>query len=81
MIHARAWAMVEKVFDNVPERIVLLHAATMLKASLAYCQPDPVGALAAMLSDDNHAASEILRDAMSAATMTDDRISQFIRDN
>ncbi|MFB2531007.1 hypothetical protein ACEYYA_02450 [Paracoccus sp. p3-h83] len=66
-IHARAWAMVERVCDSIPDRIVLLHAAAMLKAVLAVNQPDPTAALGALLGDHCRSAGDILRQALALA--------------
>jgi hypothetical protein len=50
-IHARAWAMVEAVVDSVPGRMVLLHAAAMLMASVAHEQPDPITSCDELLAE------------------------------
>lgn len=63
-IHARALAMVESVIDSVPARLTLLHAAAMLKATLAHGQPDPVAALEEFLADHSVATMGLLRDAL-----------------
>lgn len=50
-IQARAWAMAEGVVDSLTDRIVLLHAAAMLKAMLAVNQNDPILAVNQMLQE------------------------------
>ena len=50
-IQARAWAMAQGVADSLPDRIVLLHAAAMLKAMLAVNQNDPILAVNQMLQE------------------------------
>lgn len=63
-IHARAWAMVERVFDSVPDRIVLLHAAAMLQAALAMNQTNPTAALGELLGDHCRSAGDIMQTAI-----------------
>ena len=50
-IQARAWAMAQGVADSLPDRIVLLHAAAMLKAMLAVNQNEPILAVNQMLQE------------------------------
>lgn len=50
-IQARAWALAEGVVDSLTDRIVLLHAAAMLKAMLAVNQNDPILAVNQMLQE------------------------------
>ena len=50
-IQARAWAMAQAVADSLPDRVVLLHAAAMLKAMLAVNQNDPILAVNLMLQE------------------------------
>lgn len=69
-IHARAWAMVENVCDSVPDRLVLLHAAAMLTASLAHNQPDPIAVCEEMLAEHSISTMGILRDALALGDHT-----------
>ena len=69
-IHARAWAMVEAVLDSVPARLTLLHAAAMLKATIAHGQPDPVASCEEMLADHSVSTMGILRDALALGDET-----------
>ena len=62
--HARAWAMVSGVLDNVQERLTLLHAAAMLKASLAIQQPDPIRAATLMLEEHAQATLDLTATAL-----------------
>ncbi|WP_353429464.1 hypothetical protein [Paracoccus denitrificans] len=62
-IHARASAIVEAALDSVPARLILLHAAAMLKATLAHGQPYPIAALEEFLADHSAATMDLLRDA------------------
>ncbi len=50
-IQARAWAMAKGVADSLADRVVLLHAAAMLKAMLAVNQNDPILAVNQMLQE------------------------------
>lgn len=63
-IQARAWAMAEGVADSLPDRIVLLHAAAMLKAMLAVNQKDPILAVSQMLQEHSVATLEMTERAL-----------------
>lgn len=63
-IHALAWAMVEGVLDSQTARLTLLHAAAMLKASIAMCEPDPIAAAATLLSEHSRATLDLTETAL-----------------
>lgn len=63
-IQARAWAMAKGVADSLPDRIVLLHAAAMLKAMLAVNQNDPILAVTQMLQEHSVSALEMTHHAL-----------------
>lgn len=63
-IHALAWAMVEGVLDSQTARLTLLHAAAMLKATIAIDQDDPITAATEMLKEHAAAALDMTRAAM-----------------
>lgn len=63
-IHALAWAMVEGVLDSQVARLTLLHAAAMLKASIAIAQPDPMAAVADLLAEHSQATVDLTETAL-----------------
>ena len=63
-IHARAWAMIQGIADSTPERLTFLHAAAMLKATIALSQPDPIAAVEELLSEHSIATMAFTRDAL-----------------
>lgn len=63
-IHARAWAMAAAALESEPARLTLLHAASMLKATLSHMQPDPVATCEEMLAEHSVATMGLLRDAL-----------------
>ncbi|WP_353428730.1 hypothetical protein [Paracoccus denitrificans] len=63
-IHALACALVEGVADSGPGRLALLHAAAMLKATLALNEPDPIASVEQMLAEHSTATMAFTRDAL-----------------
>ena len=63
-IHELAWAMVQGVLDSPTARLTLLHAAAMLKASMAICEPDPMAAAATLLAEHSQATLDLTETAL-----------------
>lgn len=63
-IHALAWAMVEGVLDSQVARLSLLHAAALLKATMAITHADPISAATEMLKEHAEATLDLTRTAI-----------------
>ncbi len=63
-IHALAWAIVEGVLDCQTARLSLLHAAALLKATMAITHADPISAATEMLKEHAEATLDLTRTAI-----------------